>query len=115
MSAKDVRKFDPFVPFGFAAAVQAFKDSGVAVNEENSPRIGVAMGAGIGGLHHRRQHREVARGEDAPQDLAVLHSGQHHQRGRRAGVDPFRPARPEHRARHRLHDVHARDRHRRPH
>jgi 3-oxoacyl-[acyl-carrier-protein] synthase II len=50
MSAKDVRKFDPFVPFGFAAAVQAFKDSGVEVNEANSPRIGVAMGAGIGGL-----------------------------------------------------------------
>jgi len=50
MSAKDVRRFDPFVPFGFAAAVQAFKDSGVAVNEANSPRVGVAMGAGIGGL-----------------------------------------------------------------
>ena len=50
MSAKDVRKFDPFVLFGFAAAVQAFKDSGVEVNEANSPRIGVAMGAGIGGL-----------------------------------------------------------------
>jgi 3-oxoacyl-[acyl-carrier-protein] synthase II len=50
MSPKDVRKFDPFVAFGFAAAVQAFKDSGVAVNEANSPRVGVAMGAGIGGL-----------------------------------------------------------------
>jgi 3-oxoacyl-[acyl-carrier-protein] synthase II len=50
MSAKDVRKFDPFVPFGFAAAVQAVQDSGVEVNEANSPRVGVAMGAGIGGL-----------------------------------------------------------------
>ncbi len=50
MSAKDVRKFDPFVAFGFAAAVQAFKDSGVEVDEASSPRVGVAMGAGIGGL-----------------------------------------------------------------
>jgi 3-oxoacyl-[acyl-carrier-protein] synthase II len=50
MSAKDVRKFDPFVSFGFAAAVQAVTDSGVEVNEANSPRVGVAMGAGIGGL-----------------------------------------------------------------
>ena len=25
MSTKDVRKFDPFVPFGFAAGVQAIK------------------------------------------------------------------------------------------
>ena len=50
MSLKDIRKFDPFVPFGFAAAVQAVKDSGIQVTEENSSRIGVAIGAGIGGL-----------------------------------------------------------------
>jgi 3-oxoacyl-[acyl-carrier-protein] synthase II len=50
MSAKDVRKFDPFVPFGFASAVQAIRDSGIEVTEANSPRIGVAIGAGIGGL-----------------------------------------------------------------
>lgn len=50
MSPKDVRKFDPFVPMGVAAGVQAFKDAGVAVTGENCARIGVAMGAGIGGL-----------------------------------------------------------------
>jgi 3-oxoacyl-[acyl-carrier-protein] synthase II len=50
MPAKDVRKFDPFVPMGFAASVQAIKDSGFEVTEENSPRIGVVIGAGIGGL-----------------------------------------------------------------
>jgi 3-oxoacyl-[acyl-carrier-protein] synthase II len=50
MSSKDVRKFDPFVPFGFASAAQAIQDSGFEVTAENSPRIGVAMGAGIGGL-----------------------------------------------------------------
>ena len=50
MPAKDVRKFDPFVPFGVAAAVQAMRDSGFTVTEANAPRIGVAIGAGIGGL-----------------------------------------------------------------
>jgi 3-oxoacyl-[acyl-carrier-protein] synthase II len=50
MSPKDIRKFDPFVPFGFAAAVQSVKDSGIEVTEQNSARIGVAIGAGIGGL-----------------------------------------------------------------
>jgi len=50
MSPKDVRKFDPFVPFGCAAALQAFNDSGVTVSEANTARIGIAMGAGIGGL-----------------------------------------------------------------
>jgi 3-oxoacyl-[acyl-carrier-protein] synthase II len=50
MSPKDVRKFDPFVPFGVAAAAQAIKDSGFEVTDSNRARIGVAMGAGIGGL-----------------------------------------------------------------
>ena len=50
MSAKDARKFDPFVAFGVGAALQAVKDSGVAVTDENSARVGIAMGAGIGGL-----------------------------------------------------------------
>ena len=50
MSPKDVRKFDPFVPFGFASGVQAIKDSGFEVTDANTSRIGVAMGAGIGGL-----------------------------------------------------------------
>jgi 3-oxoacyl-[acyl-carrier-protein] synthase II len=50
MSLKDARKFDPFVSFGVAAAVQAIRDSGIEVTETNSPRVGVAMGAGIGGL-----------------------------------------------------------------
>jgi 3-oxoacyl-[acyl-carrier-protein] synthase II len=50
LSPKDVRKFDPFVPFGVAAAMQAVQDSGIEVNEANAPRVGIAMGAGIGGL-----------------------------------------------------------------
>jgi 3-oxoacyl-[acyl-carrier-protein] synthase II len=50
MSAKDVRKFDPFVAFGVAAASQALIESGLQVTEANSPRVGIAMGAGIGGL-----------------------------------------------------------------
>jgi 3-oxoacyl-[acyl-carrier-protein] synthase II len=50
LAAKDVRRFDPFVPFGFASAVQAVRDSGFEVTDANRARIGVAMGAGIGGL-----------------------------------------------------------------
>jgi 3-oxoacyl-[acyl-carrier-protein] synthase II len=50
MAPKDLRKFDPFVPFGVASATQAIKDSGFEVSEANCARVGVAMGAGIGGL-----------------------------------------------------------------
>jgi len=51
LPAKEVRRFDPFVPFGVGAAVQAVRESGIEVSEANAPRVGVAMGAGIGGLH----------------------------------------------------------------
>jgi len=50
LSPKDLRKMDPFMHYGYAAAADALKDSGIVVTPENSPRIGVAMGAGIGGL-----------------------------------------------------------------
>jgi 3-oxoacyl-[acyl-carrier-protein] synthase II len=50
LSPKDLRKMDPFMHYGYAAAADALKDSGIVVTAENSPRIGVAMGAGIGGL-----------------------------------------------------------------
>jgi 3-oxoacyl-[acyl-carrier-protein] synthase II len=50
MSPKEVRKTDAFIHYGVAAAIQGLKDSGLQVTEENAPRIGVAIGAGIGGL-----------------------------------------------------------------
>ncbi|MGE0189359.1 MAG: beta-ketoacyl-ACP synthase II [Steroidobacteraceae bacterium] len=50
LAAKELRKIDPFMHYGYAAGTQAFKDSGLEVTAENAERIGVAMGAGIGGL-----------------------------------------------------------------
>ncbi|MBA6293850.1 beta-ketoacyl-ACP synthase II [Colwellia sp. MB3u-70] len=50
MARKDARKMDLFIQYGVAAGVQAVKDSGIEINEENAPRIGVAVGSGIGGL-----------------------------------------------------------------
>ena len=50
MERKEAKKMDLFIQYGVAAAVQAWKDSGLEVNDENAHRIGVAIGAGIGGL-----------------------------------------------------------------
>ena len=50
LTPKDARKMDPFMHYGIAASNQALADSGVEVTEKNGHRIGVAMGAGIGGL-----------------------------------------------------------------
>jgi len=50
LAAKEARRMDPFVQYGYAASIQAIKDSGFTVTDENAHRFGVAMGAGIGGL-----------------------------------------------------------------
>jgi 3-oxoacyl-[acyl-carrier-protein] synthase II len=50
LPAKELRKIDPFMHYGYAAGFDAFKDCGLTVTEQNAERIGVAMGAGIGGL-----------------------------------------------------------------
>lgn len=47
---KEARKMDIFIHYGLAAGCQAIEDSGLVVTEDNAPNIGVAIGAGIGGI-----------------------------------------------------------------
>ncbi len=50
LSAKEAKKMDPFIHYAMAAGTQAFQDSGLEVTEANAERIGVYVGAGIGGI-----------------------------------------------------------------
>lgn len=50
ISAKEARRMDTFIQYGLAAGIEAFKDSGIEVTEENAERIGVSIGSGIGGI-----------------------------------------------------------------
>ena len=50
LPAKDARRMDRFIHFGLVAGMEAFKDSGIEINEQNAERIGVNIGSGIGGL-----------------------------------------------------------------
>ena len=50
LSPKELRKMDPFMHYGYGAAADAIKDSGIEVTPANAQRIGITMGAGIGGL-----------------------------------------------------------------
>ncbi|EKE01248.1 MAG: hypothetical protein ACD_21C00186G0004 [uncultured bacterium] len=50
LDPKEARKTEAFTQFAIAAAAQAFADSGLVVTEENASRVGVSIGAGIGGL-----------------------------------------------------------------
>ena len=47
---KDQRKNDPFIHYSVGATIDAIRDSGLEITEENGHRIGVAIGAGIGGI-----------------------------------------------------------------
>ena len=50
LSPKDARRMDTFIQYGLVAGMEAVKDAGIEVTEENAERIGVNIGSGIGGL-----------------------------------------------------------------
>jgi 3-oxoacyl-[acyl-carrier-protein] synthase II len=47
---KEVKKMDLFIQYSIAASIMALKDAGLEVTSDNADRIGVYIGAGIGGL-----------------------------------------------------------------
>jgi 3-oxoacyl-[acyl-carrier-protein] synthase II len=56
---KEVKKMDSFIHYALAAADMAMKDSGLQVTEENAERVGVVVGAGLGGLPAIEKYHEV--------------------------------------------------------
>ncbi|MBG6244533.1 beta-ketoacyl-[acyl-carrier-protein] synthase II [Candidatus Symbiopectobacterium sp. 'North America'] len=50
ISRKEARNMDAFIQYGIAAGINAMRDSGIEVTEENATRFGAAIGSGIGGL-----------------------------------------------------------------
>ena len=50
LEPRDARRMDPFIQYGMVAGIQAFRDSGFEVTDQNAHRIGCAIGSGIGGI-----------------------------------------------------------------
>lgn len=71
ISKKDVKRTDPFAIYAIAAADEAIKQSGLDLKNEDPYRIGVSVGAGIGGLSTIEKYNK-----------ALLERGQ-------KGVSPF--------------------------
>ena len=69
IAPKEIKKMDPFIHYGIAAGTQALKDSGLEVTEANAPRIGVAVAAGIGGLH-TIEHTSIELHEKGPRRVS---------------------------------------------
>lgn len=56
---KEIKKMDTFIHYAVAASQMAMDDSGLKITDENRDRVGVYVGAGIGGLpaieyYHKR-------------------------------------------------------------
>jgi 3-oxoacyl-[acyl-carrier-protein] synthase II len=84
---------DKFIHYGLAAGVQAFRDSGLEVNEANAHRIGVNIGSGIGGLPMIEDtHDDFLAG--GARKISLLHSRHDHQHDLRQPVDHARPQGP---------------------
>lgn len=47
---KDLRKIDPFIHYGIAAACKSIEDAGLPDSGHSPERVGVAIGSGIGGI-----------------------------------------------------------------
>lgn len=63
ISPKDQKKMDTFVQYGVAAGIEAIEDAGLEITEANAPRIGAAIGSGIGGLPYiEKIHKQYLKG-----------------------------------------------------
>jgi len=47
---KEIKKMDTFIQYALAASLMAVRDAGLEITEGNAERVGVYIGAGIGGL-----------------------------------------------------------------
>ena len=57
---KEARRMDPFMQYGFIAAVQAVEDAGLTdLSETEKTRVGIAIGSGIGGIETIENVRET--------------------------------------------------------
>lgn len=59
IDAKEIKKMDRFIHLAMAAATMAVEDSGLKISEENAGRVGVIVGAGMGGLPAIEQYHKA--------------------------------------------------------
>jgi len=56
---KEIKKMDLFIQYALGAAELAMQDSGLQITEENAERVGVLVGAGLGGLPAIERYHEA--------------------------------------------------------
>ncbi len=61
LSAKEARRYDIFIHYGLAGAVDALADAGIDKQPADAERIGICIGSGIGGLPMIEETRDAVR------------------------------------------------------
>lgn len=56
---KEIKKMDLFIQYALAASDMAVADSGLVIDEQNAERVGVLVGAGLGGLPAIERYHEA--------------------------------------------------------
>jgi 3-oxoacyl-[acyl-carrier-protein] synthase II len=56
---KEIKKMDIFIQYALAAGTMAVEDAGLTIREDNADRVGVIVGAGIGGLNSIERYHSV--------------------------------------------------------
>ena len=69
---KEARRIDPFMQFGIAAGVQAIRDAGLEITDDNRERIGVVFGAGIGGMQTIEENNAKYLEAGSPRKISPL-------------------------------------------
>jgi len=59
IETKEQKKMDRFIHLAIAAAKMAMDDSGIRITEDNSDRVGVIVGSGIGGMPAIEHYNKV--------------------------------------------------------
>jgi 3-oxoacyl-[acyl-carrier-protein] synthase II len=62
---KEIKKMDTFIHFAIGASQMAVDDAGLKITKENAERVGVYVGAGIGGLPGIEHYHSVLREKGA--------------------------------------------------
>jgi len=81
---KEIKKMDTFIHYAMAASQMVMDDAGLKITPENSQRVGVYVGSGIGGLHAIEEWHRVLMDKGArrvspffiPMTIINLASGQ---------------------------------------
>ncbi|MDO9068454.1 MAG: beta-ketoacyl-ACP synthase II [Deltaproteobacteria bacterium] len=66
---KEIKKMDLFIQYSLAAAQYAMEDSGLVINDENAERVGVLVGAGLGGLPSIERYHDLLK-EGGPKKIS---------------------------------------------